>query len=61
MWDKLEAARKVWDKLEKTYEGTTRVNNSKIVALLNEYELLKMEESENIEIMFTGLSKIYVS
>ncbi|KAF3670777.1 COP9 signalosome complex subunit 2 [Capsicum annuum] len=53
-----ETAKYMWDKLEVTYEGTTKVKKSKIVALANEYELFKIEKNENIETMFAKFRKI---
>lgn len=48
----------MWDKLEVTYEGTTNVNEAWIGALVNEYDLYKMWEDENVESMFSRFSKI---
>lgn len=45
-------AKELRDKLEVTYEGTTKVKEAKISALVNEYELFKMEENEGVESMF---------
>lgn len=51
-------AKEMCGKLEVTYEGTTKVKKSKIAVLINEYEMFKMKENENIEIMFARFSKI---
>lgn len=48
----------MWDKLEVSYEGTTKVKEARITSLVNEYELFKMAEDENIEAMFLRFSKI---
>jgi len=48
----------MWVKLEVTYEGTTKVNEAHISSLVNEYELFKMAEDENVEDMFSRFSKI---
>ena len=48
----------MWDKLEVAYEGTTKVKEARISSLINEYELLKMSDNENVESMFSRLSKI---
>jgi len=48
----------MWDKLEVTYEGTTKVKEARISSLVNEYELFKMVEDENVEAMFSRFSKI---
>ena len=41
-------AKEIWDKLEVTYEGTSRVKESKINLLVTQYEVFKMAESETI-------------
>ncbi|XP_016552587.1 uncharacterized protein LOC107852049 [Capsicum annuum] len=51
-------AKEMWDKLEVTYEGNTKVKKSKFFALVNEYELFKMEKNEDIKTMFDRFSKI---
>ncbi|KAF3660838.1 Peptide methionine sulfoxide reductase B5 [Capsicum annuum] len=51
-------AKKMWDKLEVTYEENTKVKKANINALVNEYELFKMEENGSVESMFTRFSKI---
>jgi len=48
----------MYDKLEVTYEGTTKVKEAQISSLVNEYELFKMAEDENVETMFSRFSKI---
>ena len=40
--------KEIWDKLEVTYEGTSRVKETKINLLVTQYEIFKMEESETI-------------
>ena len=50
--------KEMWDKLEVTYEGTTKVKEARISSLVNECELFKMAEDENIEYMFLRCSKI---
>lgn len=37
------SAKKVWDKLEVTYEGTSQVKESKIDIFLRDYELFCMQ------------------
>ncbi|XP_020101440.1 uncharacterized protein LOC109719276 [Ananas comosus] len=51
-------AKEIWDKLEVTHEGTSRVKESKISMLMSNYELFKMEESESISNMFTRFTNI---
>ncbi|XP_049405043.1 uncharacterized protein LOC125868438 [Solanum stenotomum] len=53
-----ETAKKMWDKLEVTYEGTTKVKEALINSFVNEYELFKMAEDENVESKFSRFSKI---
>lgn len=53
-----ETAKEMWDKLEVTYEGTTKVKKAKINALVNEYELLKIEENKCVQSIFARFSKI---
>lgn len=44
----------MWEKLEVTYKGTTKVKKTRISALVNEYEyeLFKMEENKSVKSMF---------
>ncbi|VFQ84367.1 unnamed protein product [Cuscuta campestris] len=51
-------AKKMWDKLEVTYEGTDQVREAKIDFLTQEYEMFRMKEHEKIEDMFDRFSKI---
>ena len=53
-----ESAKEMWDKLEVTYEGTTKVKEARISLIVNEYELFKMVEDENVKSMFSRFSKI---
>ncbi|XP_060210332.1 uncharacterized protein LOC132637231 [Lycium barbarum] len=53
-----DTAKEMWDKLEVTYEGTSKVRETKIDALRHDYEAFMMKEDENIESMFTRFSKI---
>ncbi|XP_059291073.1 uncharacterized protein LOC132044597 [Lycium ferocissimum] len=48
----------MWDKLEVTYEGTSKVRETKINALRHDYEAFMMKDDENIESMFARFSKI---
>ena len=41
-------AKQIWDKLEVTYEGTSRVKESKINLLVTQYKVFKMDESKII-------------
>ncbi|VFQ77275.1 unnamed protein product [Cuscuta campestris] len=51
-------AKKMWDKLEVTYEGTDQVREAKIDFLTQEYEMFRMKEGEKIDDMFDRFSKI---
>ncbi|XP_060190878.1 uncharacterized protein LOC132620203 [Lycium barbarum] len=53
-----ETAREMWEKLEITYEGTSKVRETKIDALRHDYEAFSMKDDENIESMFIRFSKI---
>ena len=55
---KYQHAKEIWDKLEMTYEGTTKVKEVQISSLVNEYELFKMAEDENVESIFPRFCKI---
>ena len=52
------SAKKIWDRLEITHEGTNQVNESKINMLVHKYELFKMEHDESITEMFTHFTDI---
>lgn len=51
-------AKKIWDKLEVTYEGTSNVKESKINFLVTQYEIFKMDESETIVQMYSRFTNI---
>ncbi|VFQ86004.1 unnamed protein product [Cuscuta campestris] len=51
-------AKKMWDKLEVTYEGTDQVREAKIDFLTQEYEMFRMKEHEKIDDMFDRFPKI---
>ena len=55
---KCEIAKEMWDKLEVTYEGTTKVKEAQISSVVNEYELFKMTGDENVEFMLSRFKKI---
>ncbi|GAV79654.1 UBN2 domain-containing protein, partial [Cephalotus follicularis] len=52
------SAKKMWDRLEVTYEGTNQVKDAKISMLVHEYELFQMNEDEDIKSMFTRFTNI---
>lgn len=43
----------MWDKLEVTYEGTTKVKEIRIGVLIIEYELFKIVDHEVVEYVFS--------
>lgn len=53
-----EMTKKMCDKLEVAYEGTNKVKEARISSLINEYELFKSVDDENVKIMFSRLNKI---
>ncbi|XP_070054565.1 uncharacterized protein [Nicotiana tomentosiformis] len=53
-----DIAKEMWDKLEVTYEGTSKVKETWINMLAHDYELFQMKEGESIEEMFARFSKI---
>ena len=48
----------IWDKLEVTYEGTTKIKEARISSLVNVYELFKIAKDENVKSIFSRFSKI---
>ncbi|XP_075101995.1 uncharacterized protein LOC142177404 [Nicotiana tabacum] len=53
-----ETFKKMWDKLEITYEGTNNVKETRINLLVRDYELFQMKDGESVEEMFSRFSKI---
>nr|XP_016451347.1 PREDICTED: uncharacterized protein LOC107776052 [Nicotiana tabacum] len=53
-----DEVKEMWDKLEVTYEGTSKVKETHINMLVHDYELFQMKEGESIEEMFARFSKI---
>ena len=51
-------AKKIWGRLEVTYEGTNQVKETKINMLVHKYELFRMESNESITDMFTRFTDI---
>ena len=52
------SAKKIWDRLEVTHEGTNQVKESKINMLVHKYKLFKMDACESISDMFTRFTDI---
>ncbi|XP_009599126.1 uncharacterized protein LOC142177356 [Nicotiana tabacum] len=53
-----ETTKKMWDKLEVTYEGTNKVKETRINLLVRDYELFQMKDGEAVEEIFSRFSKI---
>ncbi|XP_075099524.1 uncharacterized protein LOC142176293 [Nicotiana tabacum] len=53
-----DTAKEMWDKLEVTYEETSKVKETHINMLVYDYELFQMKEGEYIEEIFARFSKI---
>ncbi|XP_033515984.1 uncharacterized protein [Nicotiana tomentosiformis] len=53
-----DTANEMWDKLEVTYEGNSKVKETRINLLVHDYELFQMKEGESIEEIFARFSKI---
>ncbi|XP_075080635.1 uncharacterized protein LOC142166115 [Nicotiana tabacum] len=53
-----DTTKEIWDKLEVTYEGISKVKETHINMLVHDYELFSMKEGESIEEMFARFSKI---
>ncbi|XP_019251052.1 PREDICTED: uncharacterized protein LOC109229964 [Nicotiana attenuata] len=51
-------AKEMWVKLQVTYEGTSKVKETRIDLLVHDYELFHMKEGEFIEEIFARFSKI---
>ncbi|KAA3461764.1 UBN2 domain-containing protein [Gossypium australe] len=51
-------AKEIWEKLKVTYEGTSRVKESKISLLTLDYELFKAKPEERIKEMFDRFTHI---
>ena len=53
-----ETAKKAWTILQKTYEGTKAVKNSKLQKLTTSFEEIKMEEDESFDKFYAKLKDI---
>ena len=51
-------AKKIWNKLKVTHEGTLQVKSSKINLLIHNYELFMMDPNETISATFTRFTNI---
>ena len=50
--------KEIWDKLKIIHEGTSKVKESKIALLSNQYEMFKMQPNENITSWFDQYTTI---
>ena len=48
-----DSAMNIFDSLRMTHEGNTQVKETKSLALIQKYEVFKMEEDETVEEMFS--------
>ncbi|XP_009783964.1 uncharacterized protein [Nicotiana sylvestris] len=53
-----DTTKEMWDKLEVTYEGTSKVKETWINMLVHDYEPFQIKEEESIEEIFARFSKI---
>ena len=53
-----KTAKKIWDKLKVTHEGTSQVKESKIAFFSNQYEMFKMQANESITSWFDRYTTI---
>nr|XP_018627673.1 uncharacterized protein LOC104100345 [Nicotiana tomentosiformis] len=53
-----KTGKKMWDKLEITYEGTNKVKEIRINLLVRDYELFQMKDGESVEEILSRFSKI---
>ncbi|XP_070010262.1 uncharacterized protein [Nicotiana sylvestris] len=53
-----DTAKDMCDKVEVTYEGTSKSKETRINLLINDYELFEMKEGESIKKIFAPFSKI---
>src|ERR1044072_798017 len=48
-----ETAKSIYDSLQMTHEGNSQVKETKALALIQKYEVFRMEEEESVETMFS--------
>src|SRR3954462_194652 len=53
-----ETAYDIFESLKMTREGNAKVKETKALALIQKYEAFKMEQDENIEVMFSKLQTL---
>ncbi|KAI4312622.1 hypothetical protein MLD38_037426 [Melastoma candidum] len=53
-----KTAKEMWDRLALIYDGTEQVKESKVNALVTQYEAFKMKKDESINQMFDRLTEI---
>ena len=53
-------AKKVWQILETTYEGTKKVKDTKLLMLTTQFEELKMSEDESFDSFYGELNEVVI-
>ena len=54
-------AKEAWEILETTYEGTKKVNDTKLQMLTTQFEELKMSKDESFDSFYSKLNEVVVS
>ena len=57
----ITVAKEAWEILETTYEGTKKVENTKLQMLTTRFEELKMSEDESFDSFYSKLNEVVVS
>ena len=52
------SAKKMWDKLELIYEGTSEFKETKVNLLITEYEMFRRKTNESISNIFAQLTQL---
>ena len=56
----ITVAKKAWEILETTYEGTKKVNDTKLQMLTTRFEELKMSKDESFDSFYSKLNEVVV-
>jgi hypothetical protein len=51
------SGKEIWDKLKNVYEGDIKVKSTKLQSYRSQFEILKMEESEDIATYFLRIDE----
>ena len=57
----ITVAKEAWEILETTYEGTKKVNDTKLQMLTTQFEELKMSKDESFDSFYSKLNEVVVS